>query len=186
MTRFRFHTADTAPESARDTLRLVHKRMGFIPSLYAGLANSPTALKTYLTLSELIAGSSLSPLEQQVIALTASAENQCGFCMAAHSTIARQMMKVDDAIIDGLRNDEPLSDPRLQALRRFVTDVLRQRGYVRGNALERFLAAGFTHENVLDVIVGVSWKTLSNYANHVLQTPVDAEFVGELWEPATR
>jgi len=144
------------------------------------------ALQTYLTLSEYMNRSSLSAVEQQVLALAASAENLCGFCMAAHSTIARRMMKIDDRIVDSLRDGEPLSDDRLEAFRRFVVAVMDQRGFVQGFALDAFLKAGFTQENVLDVIVGVAWKTVSNYANHVLRNPVDAAFADEIWEPARR
>ncbi|MFI7115892.1 carboxymuconolactone decarboxylase family protein [Amycolatopsis sp. NPDC049868] len=37
--------------------------------------------------------------------------------------------------------------------------------------VEEFLAAGYTERNVLDVILGVGMKTLSNYTNHIAHTP---------------
>lgn len=184
MTQFEFHTPQTAPEAARPLLEGARAKLGFVPSLYAGLAEAPTALQAYLMLADLLSRSSLTPTEQQVVALTASAENGCDFCMAAHSTIARNMVKVNGAIVDALRAQRPLPNTQLEALRTFVLAIVRERGRVRGAALDAFLEVGYTRQQALDVILGVAMKTLSNYANHLLETPIDAPFLAESWPPA--
>lgn len=183
MTAFPFHTLASAPAESQSILAQAERNLGFVPSLYAGLAESPAALKAYLQLSQIMNGSSLDPVEQQIIALTASAENDCTFCMAAHSTIARTMMKIDNAIVDALREQRPLPNPHQEALRRFVQAVVRERGVVRGPVLDAFLAAGYNQRQALDVVLGVAWKTLSNYANHLLDTPTDPAFEAERWPP---
>lgn len=184
MTEFSFHDIESAPEPARELLAGAKKSLGFVPSLYAGLAEAPAALEGYFALSDLFGETSLSPAEQQVVALAASAENGCRFCMAAHSTIARHMVKVDSEVVDALRAQKPIPDERLEALRRYVVATLEARGRVRGKVLEDFLAAGFTRRQALEVVLGVAMKTLSNYANHLLETPVDPAFEAERWEPA--
>lgn len=182
MSLFPFHDADSAPDESRLLLAAAATKLGFVPSLYAGLAESPAALAGYLELSDRFAASSLDATEQQVVALAVSARHACRFCMAAHSTIARRMVGVDDAIVDALRTGSPLPDVRLQALRQFAEAVVERRGDVRGAPLDAFLAAGYAPRQVLDVILGVALKTLSNYSNHVMQTPVDAAFSAERWE----
>lgn len=184
MTKFTIHTVETAPEAARPLLRGAQNKLGFVPNLYAALAESPAALSAYLTLSDLLGETSFTPVEQQVLALAVSAKNQCGYCMAAHSTIARHMVQVPGVIVDALRDGQALDDARLEALRRFAEAVVTERGEVRGRPLEAFLAAGFSHQQVIEVVLGVAMKTLSNYANHLIETPVDAAFKGETWPTA--
>lgn len=181
--QFSFHSVESAPEGARPLLQGAKAKLGFVPSLYAGLAESPSALGAYFDLADRFAASSLSPTEQQVVALAVSVANGCRFCVAAHSTIARHMVKVDSATVDALRHRQPIADARLQALRRFAERVVRDAGRVLGPELDAFLAAGYSPRQALDVVLGVSMKTLSNYANHLMQTPVDAAFASERWEP---
>jgi uncharacterized peroxidase-related enzyme len=184
MTDFTFHTPESAPEAARPLLRGAHAKLGFVPNLYAGLAEAPAALNGYFQLSDRVAETSLTPIEQQVLALAVSAANGCTYCMAAHSTIARTMVGAPDEVVDALRSGQPIADPKLQALREFAEAVVRERGDVQGALLESFVAAGYQRQQVLEVLLVVAMKTLSNYANHLLDTPVDVAFRSESWSPA--
>ncbi len=179
MSKFEFHTLESAPDAARPLLQGVKNKMKFIPNLYLGLANAPAALEAYLTMSDIIARTSFSFQEQQVIMLAASVENDCGYCVAAHSSGAR-MLKVDKTVIEAVRNDEPIDDDKLQALRSFVQAVVVERGKV-DSELEYFLAAGYNQSQALEVIFAVAMKTLSNYANHLLDTPVDDVLAAMAW-----
>lgn len=182
MSNFTLHSPESAPAESRDTLANINKQIGFVPNLMAGLAEAPAALKGYMGLSEQYGKSSLSAQEQQVVLLATSVINTCGFCVAAHSFVARNMAKLDDASLQALRSGEALPDPRLNALAQFTRAVVNERGWVNGKTLDAFLAAGFSKAQVLEVITGVALKTLSNYANHVLETPVNEQFKAEVWE----
>ncbi|MDD5033234.1 MAG: carboxymuconolactone decarboxylase family protein [Methylococcaceae bacterium] len=103
MTTFTFHTPDSAPATAQPILAEVRKEFGFLPGLLAGLAESPSALKAYLQLTELLDHSSLSPAERHIAALSASVENRCDYCVPFHSHMARSVAGVDDAIVDAAR-----------------------------------------------------------------------------------
>lgn len=184
MPGFTFHSPTTAPEGSRPALAKATATLGFTPSLYAGLAESPTALAIYLQGADAFGKSALTAIEQQVVMLAVSVENRCEFCVAAHSTIARSMVRVPSEIVDALRDRRTLPDGKLQALAVFTRAIVAQRGWVSDDEVERFLAAGYTRAQVLDVIAGVSVKTLANYANHVLHTPVDAAFSPESWRAA--
>ena len=181
MAEFRIHDVETAPEASKPLLQAIVKGLGFLPGLYAGLAESPTALKVYLDGAEAFGKSALSPVEQQVVLLAVSVANGCEFCVAAHSFIARQLAKVPSPVVDALRQAGHLPDARLQALAQFARRVVADRGWVPDSAVDEFLAAGFTRGQALDVIVGISVKTLSNYANHLLKTPVNPQFAAESW-----
>lgn len=93
-------------------------------------------------------------------------------------------MKVDGAIIDALRDEKPLSDPRLEALRVFTLSMVRTRGNVDDADVQAFLDAGFTRRHVLEIVLGLSQKVMSNYTNHLADTPVDEPFRKFAWEPA--
>jgi uncharacterized peroxidase-related enzyme len=175
------HTKDSAPAASRPILAQAEAAFGFVPNLVGMLAESPAAAAAYLRLDELFGRSSLSAEEQQVVLLSVAVENRCHYCVAAHTTVAG-MKKVPSAVVEAVRGGAPIPDPRLEALHHFATLVVRQRGWVQDGDVRAFLAAGFTRENVLDVILGVSMKTLSTYANHVAETPLDAAFRPAAWE----
>lgn len=182
MSKFTQHTIESAPESAKATLAATEKALGFVPNLYANLAESPAALKAYTTLSSIFEQSSLTPTEQQVVLLAVSVYNGCEFCVAAHSVIAKNMLKVDPGVVDALRNRETLRDAHLEALAQFSRKVVDLRGWVSPEDTDAFFAAGFTQAQALDVIVGVGLKTLSNYTNHIAGTQVNRQFAAEAWD----
>lgn len=185
MSTFKLHTAESAPAGSFAILDAAQKGLGFIPNLYAHLAESPAALNAYKQLGTLLEQSGLSPQEQQVVLIAVSAENRCEYCVAAHSFLARNMIKVPAEVIAALRDGRPLSDPKLNALYQFTKAVVRERGWIaQSRELIDFFAAGYTPQHALDVVLGVSMKTLSNYANHLTDTPLDAAFAGEAWQAA--
>ena len=181
MSIFSIHSEQTAPEASRAILEGAKAEYGFLPNLLGGLASSPAALEAYVTLSDIFDKSSLTPAERQVVILAISAENGCEYCVAAHSTIAA-MRKVPDDVIGALRDGRPIADERLEALRDFTETVVKKRGWAHEDDVQAFLAAGFDRAQVLDVVLGVTFKTLSNYANHLMATPVDDAFAAREWK----
>ena len=182
MTDFKTHTIESAPDGSKPVLEKAGKAMGFIPNLYGLLAESPATLEAYATLGGLFDSSSFNRTERQVVLLTASFENECGYCMAAHSTIAG-MQRLPDEVVQALRDGVPLPDARLEALRDFTRRVVRERGRVSEADVRAFLDAGFERAQVLEVLLGVGMKTISNYANHVAKVPVDPAFQANAWVP---
>ncbi len=180
MTAFTAYTVATAPEAAQPIFQEVKAAFGFVPNLQAHMAESPELLAGYTALWDLFAKTSLTPHEQQVVYLTANFENDCHYCMAGHTTLAK-MQKMDPAVIEALRNGTPLPDARLEALHRFATLMVRNRGFVGDAAVDEFIAAGFTRRNVLEVVLGAATKLMSNYTNHIVHTPLDGFMHGNEW-----
>jgi len=183
MSTFKLHTLASAPVGSLPILEAANKGLGFIPNLYAHLAEAPVALEAYKQLGAILEKSSFTPEEQQVVLISASIENRCEYCVAAHSFLARNLVKVDGARVDALRGQSCLQDKKLNALVAFTRAMVRERGWVAGGQeLSDFYAAGYNQQNALEVILGVAMKTISNYTNHLSDTPLDAAFSSEAWQ----
>lgn len=182
MSDFTIYTTDTAPEKSKDLLESAQRKFGFVPNLIGLMAGAPATLKAYLALGEALAETSFTAVEQQVIALTVSRLNECAYCMGAHSGIAK-MVGMSDADLEALRNGGRLEDTRLGALRQFTEAVVTKRGLATDEDRAYFILAGYTQSQILEVLVGVSMKTLSNYVNHIADTPLDEQFADFAWSP---
>lgn len=180
MSNFKIHTVETAPEASKEILTGAQKSLGFIPNLYGIMAEAPSALKAYNGLSDNFEKSSLTATEKQIVLLATSYVNGCNYCMAVHSTIG-QMIKVPQNIIDALRNNKPIADSKLEALRKFANAVVEKRGWVSDKEVDEFISAGYSKAQLLEVVVGVTQKTLSNYINHIVKTPLDSAFEPNKW-----
>lgn len=180
MTTLKVHNIESAPEGSKVQLEESVKGFGMLPGLHGVLAGSPELLKAYKTLHELFSNSSFDNDELTVVWQTINVEHACHYCVPAHTGIAK-MMKVDDAITDALRNETPLESMKLEALRTMTLTIVRNRGHVTSEELQAFYAAGYGEQQVLDIILGVSQKVISNYTNHIANTPVDAPFQKFAW-----
>jgi AhpD family alkylhydroperoxidase len=177
---FTIHTIETAPKDSKEALAHAKETFGFIPNLEGIFASSPSLLKGSMTLWDLFTTTSFSPIEQQVVYLAANYENECHYCMAAHSGLARMVgMTTED--IQTLRNGTLMQDPKLQALRHFTQRMVQARGWIEDREIEEFMAAGYTKQQVLEVILGIAIKVMHNYTNHIAKTPLDKEFKANIW-----
>lgn len=182
MTQFEIHTLETAPAESRPLLDHSAKTYGRIPGLHAVMAEAPALLEGYKQLHRLFAEkTSFDEDELTVVWQTVNVEHACSYCVPAHTGIAKSM-KVDDAIINALRDETPLPTARLEALRTFTLRVVRGRGSVTDAEVREFLDAGFTRRQILEVVLGVAQKVMSNYTNHLAATPVDSAMRAFTWQ----
>ena len=183
MTEFTLHTEATAPEDSKPLLANSMKAFGMIPGLHAVMAEAPSLLEAYQRVHELFANSSFDKDELTVVWQTINVEHACHYCVPAHTGIAKSM-NVSDEITNALRDGTSLPNARLEALRTFTLDVVRNRGNVDEAAVTAFLDAGFSKRNILEVILGLSQKIMSNYTNHLANTPIDSVFSEFEWKKA--
>lgn len=181
MSELKQHSRDSAPEASKPFFDATEEKFGFTPNLIEVLAESPQATEAYLTLNGLLENSSLDPVEQQVVLLSVSFENGCDYCMAAHTVVAG-MTDAPEEVVEALRAGDSLPDPKLDALSSFTRKVVRERGWVGDEAIRDLLEAGYSRATVLDVVLGVAMKTLSNYTNHMAGTELDEPFRDAAWE----
>ena len=181
MKSFQIHDRQSAPEGSQATLAAAEKAFGGIPNLFGVFAGSPAILKAYTNLDALLTKESgFDATELQVVLMTVSYENGCDYCMAAHSTISG-LQGVPVEVVTALRDGSALPNERLEALRTFTRRVVESRGWAGEDAIDAFVQAGFSQRHVLEVVLGVAFKTLSNYTNHLAETPLDANFAPQAW-----
>jgi len=167
---FTAYNAETAPESTKSTLVEIENKYGFLPNLYAYLAESETALNAYLHINDqLMTKSSLTPAQVQLALLAISAENTCEFCVAAHSWVS-ELVEADAESVAAVREGRKVENPKDAVLVELVRAIVQERGYVGESLLQRFFDAGYSKANFFDLLVCNMLKALSNYANHVTKT----------------
>lgn len=176
-------TQETAEGRAAEVLDKAKKQVGFIPNMYANMVNSPGLLETYLDGYALFrAESGFTTQEQEVIFLAISRENGCDYCVAAHSFIADVKSGLAAEVTDAIRDGRPIPDAKLASLAGFTALMVHKRGLPTKADVQAFLDAGYTERHILEVILGISVKTISNYSNHIFHTEVDEAFAGRTWK----
>lgn len=170
MTPIDVPTRDDVSDGNRALFDALKGKLGFVPNLYATLAHSENALGTYLTLQS--AKSSISARGREVVNLVVSQVNDCAYCLAAH-TVLGKMNGFTDAQILEIRSGRASFDGRLDALARLTRSITANRGHADPALVAAFLAAGWTRENLVDVIVIIGDKTVTNYLHGTTQVPVD-------------
>jgi uncharacterized peroxidase-related enzyme len=176
-------TLHNSDPKAKALLERARAQTGFIPNMYAGMANSAGLLETYMDGYERFRNDSGFTLaEQEVVFLTISRTNRCDYCMAAHSMIADKISKVPPAVTEAIREGLAIPDARLAALSTFTDTMLATRGLPSKAVVQAFLSAGYEERHVLEIILAIAVKTMSNYSNHLFHTPLDAMFVTREWK----
>jgi uncharacterized peroxidase-related enzyme len=180
---FTVHTHQSAPEASRAALEQLEERIGFIPNLAATLAEAPTALQGFGAMQAALGQSKLSQVEREVVGLTVSWENSSSYAMAAHSTFA-QGAGAGEEVLAALRSGDDVPDDRLQALQEFTRTLLRERGHLGEESIAALLDAGYSKEQLLEVITQVAYTTLANLVANVADVPVDNAFEAQAWTVA--
>ncbi len=177
---FNIYSLETAPADSQSALVQAKETFGFIPNLEGIFAEASALLKGSMALWDLFSATSFTEIEQQIVYLTANYKNECTYCMAAHTGLAK-MVGMAQEDVEALRTGTPLRDAKLQALRHFTQQMVSARGWVSDREIEDFLAAGYTKQQVLEVILGISIKVMHNYTNHIAKTPLDKQFKAHSW-----
>ena len=181
MTAFTVYTLETAPAASKPLLEASIKAFGRIPNLHGVMAEAPAMLEAYQTVGRLFENSSLNAEDITVVWQTANVEHGCLYCVPAHTAMAH-MMKVDPSITEALRNRQPMPLEKLQVLHETTLLLIQNRGHLTAAEIERFLAAGYTKQQLLEVILEIAMKVMSNYVNHIAHTPIDKPFEKFLWK----
>ncbi len=170
-------TDEAATGPAKDILEATAAKLGFAPNMYRTMANSPGYLSTYIHgYTAFREGSGFSAQEQELIFLVISRANGCDYCTAAHSMIADKVAKFESDLLTAVRAGETLADMKLQALAELTSRLFETRGLVNKEDAQAFLNAGYQEKQILEIILAISVKTLSNYSNHIFHTEIDAAF----------
>ena len=171
-----------APQAALDTLEKAREFYGYLPNLLLSMSPAPVLAKGYLELSGLAEQMDLTSRERQLVMLTVSRHHHCGYCIAGHSVKGEQQ-GLSPALIEAIREEEPVSHPKLAILREFTLKMVASHGGIEQPDLEAFLRAGYSQANALEVIALIGLKVMSNYTNRLVGTDTDDVNMAGCWQP---
>ena len=180
MAIYEVHTLETAPEGSRPALERLNEDVGVIPNLAATMAESPTLIDSFVTLRAIYQNGTLTPVEREVISITNAIVNDCKYCVAAHSSFAVKF-GIPPSDLESLRTGTAPADDKYKALSDFARKITISRGNVTESDLNKFVEAGYTRAQGLEVIVGVAFSVLANYSNHLTDAPLDEFFRAQSW-----
>jgi uncharacterized peroxidase-related enzyme len=183
MSDFPVHTIEKAPAASVPLMQKLQEQAGFVPNLAATMAGAPALLEAFMTLRGLAARGPLSPAERELLSITVAGEIACRYCFAAHSTFAQKVGAAPDQIA-AVRSGEPAGDAKQQALLRFARAVARREAAPA--AARDLVRAGYSGEQVLEVLVAIAVPMLAGMVDGVAEVEVDAVFAPNLREAATR
>lgn len=170
MTTINVPTREEVSPSNQAMFDNLKKGFGMVPNLFATLAHSENALATYMAFQG--AKSSVSGKAREVVNLVVSQVNACEYCLAAHTMVGK-MSGFSDAQIIEIRHGRASFDAKLDTLARLTQGITQSRGHVDHVLVEAFFAAGWTKENLVDTIVAIGDKTVTNYLHSTTQIPLD-------------
>lgn len=177
MSNFNVPTREEVNEVNQGIFDNLKNALGFVPNLYATYAHNDTALADYLALSN--RKTTLTSKEKEVVNLVVSQVNECAYCLAAHTAIGKMNGFTDDQIIN-IRQGEASFDTKLDALAKFVKSAVVNRSKPSKESLDNLFAVGYTNANLIDIIVLIGDKTISNFIHGTTKVPVDFPAAPEL------
>ena len=162
------HTLESAPPESRRLMEATAKHLGHLPTAVARLAESPEMLSAFLRASGTFEASMLDKIAQEVVVMTIATRNGCHVCVAMH-TARLEALAAGPDLIAALRDQKPLHDERLQAIRTFTLRLLANAGAASDAELDAFVAHGYTPRNALEVVLGIGTYTMSTFANRLVR-----------------
>ena len=153
------------------TLSQVEKSLGMVPNLFATMANAPVALDGFLSLSKTLSRGRLTARQREIVALAVGQENECRYCLSAHTASSRGVGLNDAGALKARNGDG--DDPFERALASFAKAIVRRRGHLSNEELESARGAGIDDGLVIEIIANVALNTFTNYVNEVADTEID-------------
>ena len=162
----------SAPAAAQPLLQAVNQQLGSVPNLFRLVAISPAALEGYLGMSGALGKGSLPAPTRERIALAVAEINGCSYCLSAHTYLGKHLAKLDDAELAANRSGTS-NDPKAAAAVRFAAKVAHARGHVGDEDVQAVRMAGYSDEQIVEIVQHVALNTWTNYINEVARTEVD-------------
>ena len=179
---YRIHTIESAPEKSKHALQVLRKDFGFVPNVAAIMAESPTLLNAFVGVFETFHSGTFTGAQRQVLLLTNAVANTCAWAVALHSAVALNE-GVDEDDVRAIRANQRPMDAKHAALSVFTRALIEKRGHADEQDIATFTEAGFTHAQVLEVIVGLAGSTMTNHAGNLTNPVVEEQFKSQMWRP---
>ena len=180
MPNYPVHTITSAPEESKSALEQLQKAFGVLPNLPAVIANSPKLVNSLVGLFGQVHSPGLSEAENQIVLLTDAVTNSSRYAVAFHTALALQQ-GIGSEETTAIRERRLPKDKRFAALSKLAKTLIEKRGHLSEQELDSFIAAGFTKEQVLEVIAIVAASTITNYTGTIADPPLEDAFRQHEW-----
>jgi alkylhydroperoxidase family enzyme len=180
MERFPVHTIDSAPEASKSALGGVQARFGIIPNLAGAMATSPVLIQSFVGIFDKVHGGNFTEPQIQTVLLTDAVTNGSTWAVALHTALGLQA-GIDPADVEAMRAGRSPSNSKLGALSTLARTLIEKRGRLNEQDIERFLAAGFGKDLLLETITIVAASTITNYTGSVANPPLEVTFQEYAW-----
>ena len=165
-------TLEVAPEASKPTLEAIKKQIGALPNVFRMMSNSPAVLEAYAALNGALGKGKLDKKIRERIALAIAQINGCEYCLAAHTLLAKSLGFTDQQILDLRRANFP-ADPKLDALVKLAKSITENKGHADPQSVDNFFAAGYSKGALIDVVIAVADKIITNYVFALTAVPID-------------
>ena len=188
MTEFKSYTPENAPEKSKDLLGDLEKKYGMNLNVFACMAESPLPIKLYKYGQDLLnEEGTLTAEEINLVQLAVSVQNECLFCVPAHSFIAKNQFETDSEIVEAIREGKDVPNEKFEALVRLAKAIVQERGHAPDEDIQAFLKAGYTKEQIFEIIAIVAYKTITNYTSAIADEIEPNEGLkSEEWTPLSK
>ena len=181
MTNFPVHTIESAPERSKPALQQLQSAFGMIPNLIGAMSTSPVLINSLVGLFGKVHGASFSEAQVQIVLLTDAVTNASAWAVAFHTALALKE-DIDPADVRAIREGRLPKDRKFAALSGLAKAMIEKRGYLSDEDVNRFLAAGFGRDHLLEVIAAVAASTITNYTGNIARPPLDMPFQEHAWK----
>src|SRR5579864_3522355 len=180
MTNFPVHTMESAPERSKDALEQLRSAFGMIPNIAGAIATSPVLINSLVGLFGNVHGGSFTEAQVQAVLLTDAVTNACTWAVAFHTALALKQ-EIDPKDVQAIRERRLPKEAKLAALSALAKTMIEKRGRLDNQDVDRFIAAGFGKDHLLEVIAIVAASTITNYTGSITKPPLEAPFQAHAW-----
>ena len=181
MTKFPIHTMESAPGRSQPAMRQLQSAFGMVPNLIGAMSTSPILIDSLVGLFGKVHGGSFTEAQVQIVLLTDAVTNASSWAVALHTTLALKE-GIDPADVQAIREGRLPRDSKYAALSALAKTMIEKRGRLSDEDVNRFRAAGFGKDHLLEVIAAVAASTITNYTGNITRPPLDGPFQEHAWQ----
>lgn len=152
-------------------LAQIHSAFGVTPNMFKAVANSPAALRSMWGAFGSLSSGVISAKLGEQIAVAVANRNSCEYCLAAHTALGRKAGASADEM--SAAKEGQSTDLKTAAALRFALQLVETRGQVTATDVQGVRSAGFSDEEIVEILAHVALNLFTNYVNIAFAVPVD-------------
>ena len=172
MARITIPTKESVPTQTKATLERYGRNLGVIPNFFSLIARSPDVLNAEANMQAVL-GKSLGHDTRERLHIMTAEVNGCNYCLSVHSYVGGKFNHLSKEEME-LNRQGHSTDPKADAALQFGYKVAKSRGHVTDADFEAVRAAGFTDEQIIDIVAETAFGFTTNLFNNTFKTDIDS------------